>query len=216
MKVTVMKNYLKFMVVGALCCFIALFVGCTSSRLVNIWSDSEYKAPVMNKMLVISLSKNPSIRRIWEDSFVVELAKHNVDGNPSYRMFPDDVPDTNQVNEIIKSNGYDGFLVIRRLPPETNAQYQPGYMTREQNMRYDRRRDRFITYYRNVQYGGYIDSQKVDIRAIDVWTAKDEGQMIWSATSKTPEPNTVQEIRPEIITLVLTELTQQGIIGKLR
>jgi len=210
------KNYLKIIIGGAFLYLFVLFVGCTSSRLVNIWNDSEYKAPVMNKMLIISISRNPAVRRIWEDAFSAELASHNVEGTPSYRLFPDAAPDTNQVVQIVQSNGYDGFLVIRRLPPETSTQYLPGYMTKETDMRYDRRRDRFITYYRNIQHPGVVDSQKVDIRTIDVWTAKNEGQLIWTATSKTPEPNTVQDVRPEIIKLVLTELTSQGIIAKLK
>jgi hypothetical protein len=49
-----------------------------------------------------------------------------------------------------------------------------------------------------------------------VWATKSEGQMIWSATSETPEPNTVQEARPDIIKLVMSELTRQGIIAAKR
>jgi hypothetical protein len=37
--------------------------------------------------------------------------------------------------------------------------------------------------------------------------------MIWSATSKTPEPNAVQDVRPEIVKLVIAELARQGIIA---
>lgn len=89
-------------------------------------------------------------------------------------------------------------------------------MTKEQDTRYDSHRDRFVTYYRDIEHGGYVDSQKVNIRAIDVWATRNEGQMIWSATSKTPEPNSAQEVRPEIVRLVMTELTRQGIIGSER
>jgi hypothetical protein len=118
--------------------------------------------------------------------------------------------------QIVQSNNFDGVLVTRRLPPETNTQYVEGYVTNEQNMRYDRRRERFVTYYREIDHAGYIDSQKVDIRAIDVWATRNEGQMIWSATSKTPEPNSVQEVRPEIVKLVMSELMQQRIIASER
>jgi hypothetical protein len=89
-------------------------------------------------------------------------------------------------------------------------------MTTEQGTRYDRRRERFVTYYRNIEHAAYVDTQKVDIRAIDVWVNRNEGQMIWSATSKTPEPNSVQEVRPEIIKLVMSELTKQKIIASER
>jgi hypothetical protein len=209
-----MKKNRSFVIGGVLCCFFALVAGCTSSKLVDIWSDSSFQPPSLNKMLVISVSKNSVQRRIWEDAFSVELVKHhNIAATASYHIFPDAVPDTNNMIQIIQSNGFDGILICRRLPPETNTQYIEGYVTTEQSMRYDRRRERFVTYYRNIEHAAYIDSQKVDIRTIDVWATRNEGQMIWSATSLTPEPNSVQEVRPEIVKLVMSELTQQGIIA---
>jgi hypothetical protein len=211
-----MKQYTQFVIGGLLCCSLALMAGCASSELVEIWSDSSFHSPSLNKIFVISVSRNSVQRRIWEDAFTIELAKHDVTANPSYREFPDSVPDTNQVDLIVRSNKYDGVLLIRRLPTETTTQYLQGYMTKEQDMRYDRRRDKFVTYYRDIEHGGYVDSQMVDIRAIDVWATRNEGQLIWSATSKTPEPNSAQTVRPEIVKLVMSELTQQGIIGSER
>jgi hypothetical protein len=200
---------------GVICCLF-LIAGCVSSELVDIWSDSSFQPPSLNKMLVISVSKNPVQRRMWEDAFSAELVKHNVTVTPSYRLFPDAVPDTNQFMQIVGSNSFDGVLVTRRLPSELKTEYVQGYITNEQNTRYDRRRDRFNTYYREIDHAGYIDSQKIDIRTIDVWATRNEGQMIWSATSKTPEPNSVQAVRPEIVNLVISELTKQRIIASKR
>lgn len=211
-----MKKCWLFVIGGLLCCSFTLMVGCSSSKLVDIWSDSSFEPPSLNKMLVISVGKNPAQRRIWEDAFSVELARHDVAATPSYRLFPDAVPDSNQVIQIVRSNGFDGILINRWLPSETKTQYLQGYVTKEADTRYDRRTDRFVTYYRDIEHAGYVDSQKVDIRAIDVWTTKNEGQMIWSATSKTPEPNSVQAVRPEIVKLVVSELTRQGIIASER
>jgi hypothetical protein len=211
-----MKKYMSFVFSGVIFCLFTLMTGCASSKLVDIWSDSSFQPPSLNKMLIISVGKNSAQRRIWEDAFSVELAKHDVAATPSYRLFPDAVPDTDQVIQIVQSNGFDGILVTRWLPSETNTQYSQSYVTTEQVMRYDRRRDRFVTYLRNIQHPGYVDSQQVDIRAIDVWTTKNEGQMIWSATRKTPEPNSVQAVRPEIVKLVMSELTKQGIIASER
>ena len=155
-------------------------------------------------------------RRIWEDAFSVELAKHDVAATPSYRLFQDAVPDTSQVIQIVRSDGFDGVLVTSRLPSETKTQYLQGYVTTEQDMRYDRRTERFVTYYRDIEHAGYVDSQKVDIRTIDVWSTKNEGKLIWSATSKAPEPNSVQTVRSDIVKLVMSELTKQGVIASER
>jgi len=208
-----MERYRTLVIAGILCGALGFMDGCTSSELVDVWSDSSFQSPPMNKILVISVGKSSVKRRIWEDAFSVELAKHAVEATPSYRLFPDAVPDTAQVIQIMKSDGFDGILVNRWLPSETKTQYLQGYVTKEQDMRYDRRSEKFVTYYRDVEHAGYIDSQKVDMRAIDVWATGNDGQMIWSATSKTPEPNSVEAARLEIIKLVMAELTKQGIIA---
>ena len=211
-----MKKYASLFIGGMVCFLLAMMAGCASFELVDIWSDSSFQAPPLNKMLVISPSTNPVLRRIWEDAFSIELAKHAVAVTPSYRVFPDAPPDTNQVIQIVQSNGFDGILVTRWLPPEENPQYEEGYVTTEQTTRYDRRRERFVTYYRDIDHAAHVDSQKVDVRAIDVWTTQNEGQMIWSGTSKTPEPYAAQEVRSEIVKLVMSELTKQGIIASER
>jgi hypothetical protein len=212
----IMKKYRSFVIGGVLCCLFALMAGCASSNLTDIWSDSSFQSPPLNKMLVISVSKNSTHRRIWEDAFSTELAKHNVAATPSYHLFPDVLPDTNQVIQIVRSNGFDGVLVTRRLPSEMKTQYVEGYMTRDREFRYNRRYNSFMTYYRDIGQLGNVDSQKVDIRTIDVWATKNEGQMIWSATSETPEPNSIQEVRPEIVKLVMSELTQHRMIASER
>jgi hypothetical protein len=128
-------------------------------------------------------------------------------------VFPDSPPDTSQVLQSVRSTNFDGILVTSQLPPETRSQYMQGYVTKEQDMRYEPRRDRFVTYYREIEHTGYVDSEKVYIRSIDVWTTRNDGQMIWSGTSRSSEPNSVQDVRPEIVRLVTTALTKQGIIA---
>jgi hypothetical protein len=211
-----MKKYRLFIIGGVLCCFFALMAGCASSELVDIWSDSSFQPPSLHKILVISAGKNPVQRRLWEDAFSVELAKHAVAATQSYRLFPDAVPDTDQVFQTVRSNSFDGVLVTSRLPSEMKTQYLEEYVTQESELRYDRRRERFVTYYRDIDHAAHVDSQKVDIRSFDVWTTKNEGQMIWSATSKTEELYSAQEVRPGIVRLVLSELTDRGMIASER
>ena len=209
-----MKNNKLSVLRSLFCCFIALMAGCSSSKLVDIRSNISYQSTPLNKMLVISVSRNVIYRHIWEDAFSAELAKHNVASTPSYRLFPDAVPDTGQVIQIVRSNGFDGILVYRRLPTEMKSHYRQGFGMSDDNLVYDRYTERFtVSYYRDVDYAAYTDSQKVDIRAVDVWAAKNEGQLIWSATSRTPEPNSMQDVRPEIIKLVVSDLTNRNIVA---
>jgi hypothetical protein len=209
-----MKKYMSFIIGGVICCLFALMAGCASSKLVDIWSDSSFQPPSLNKMLVISVSKDQVYRHVWEDAFSVELAKHDVAATPSYSLIPNAVPDTNQVIQIIQSNGFDGILVYRRLLPETKTKYRQGFGMSENNTVYDRYDKRFIaSYFTDEDYAAHTDTQKIDIRDIDVWTTRNDGQLIWRAKCKTPEPNSIQEVRQEIVRLVMSELTKRRIIA---
>jgi hypothetical protein len=212
-----MNLFLKAVTMVALGCIISQMCGCvSSSNLAGVWHDPSFQAPTLGKMLVIAVRKDATKRRIWEDAFANELTKHGVAATSSYSLFPDALPDTDQVFASVKTNGYDGVLVVLRLPTETNKQYIHGYVTTEQNVRYSYYWNRYRTYYREIEHPGYIDSQKIDIRAIDVTTTGVDGRLIWSATSRTPDPETVPDPQSEIANIVMAELAGRGIIGNVK
>jgi hypothetical protein len=71
---------------------------------------------------------------------------------------------------------------------------------------------RYRTYYREIEYPGYTDSQTVDLRTIDVTATGNGGRLIWSATSRTPDPGSVTDVQRGIVSLVMSSLTKQNII----
>jgi hypothetical protein len=66
-------------------------IGCAAStRIVNEWTNPDYSSPRFGRMLVIAISKNPGIRRTFEDEFVAKLKAAGVDAAPSYRYIPEE------------------------------------------------------------------------------------------------------------------------------
>jgi hypothetical protein len=208
---------------------LAVLTGCaSSSRLVDIWSDPGFSEAPLERVLVIAVRKDATKRRIWEDAFTGELVKHGVAATSSYHLFPDLPPDTNQVVATVLANGFDGILAILMLPTETTTQRVAGYTTTERDERhipdnhpYRRRNQtynhpywiRYRTYYyREIEHPEYVDSQTVDVRAIDVSTAGNSNRLIWSATSRTPDPASVTDVQRGISGLVLADLVRKNII----
>jgi len=208
-----MNSLWKTLTSAALCCLIGQLFGCASSKLVDVWRDPSFQAAPLSKMLVITVRKNPLIRRIWEDAFTGELAKHGVTAISSYSLFPDIPPDTDQVIAAVKANGFDGILVILKLRTETNREYIQGYTSTVQDVRYSYYWQRYWTTYHDIQHPGYVDSQTVDVRTIDVTSTGNNGRLIWSATSKTPDPGSVTDVQQGIAELVVSELAQRSIVG---
>jgi hypothetical protein len=208
-----MKLYTRIILSVALFCLIILIESCSSSVLVDVWNDPSYHEPTLKKILIISIRRNPIQRRIWEDAFVAELSKHGVIATSSYKLFPDALPDTNQVIETVQANGFDGILVTRILQKEMETHYVESYISTEAKVRYNPFRNTYSTFYMDVQHPGYLDSSMVDRRAIEVWVIRDIERLIWGATSNTPERNSMEEVQNDIADLVIPELVRDAIIS---
>ena len=207
-----MKLYNKFIIAAVFCCLIILIESCSSSVLVDKWNDPSFHESPLKKILIIAIRKNSVQRRIWEDAFVGELSKQGVQAISSYKLFPDALPDTNQVVETVQGNGFDGILMTRILQKETETYYVESYVTSEGIVRYNPFKNIYSTYYRDVQHPGYVDSSVVVRRAIEVWVIRDKERIIWGATSNTPELNSVEAVQNDIADLVIHELLQYAII----
>lgn len=211
-----MKAYRFICFAALLCCAITLMPGCSTSVLVNQWSDASYRGPALKNVLIVAVRKNPVRRRVWEDAFIGDLARHGVNATQSYRLFPDAPPDSGQLDKAVAEHAFDGIIITRRLPRAVNAQYVQGYVTSEPETKYSRRRGQFYTYYRDVEHPGYVDTQVVANRSIDVWTCGSDSWMIWSAVSQTPEPASAEAVHRDIVSLVTADLARKGIIAQVK
>jgi putative lipoprotein len=89
----------------------AWFSGCASSSgLSNMWRDPSFESEPMQDVLVVAIKKHATNRRLWEDGLVVELGKYGVNSTPSYRLFPNALPDTAQVVDASRRDRSDSVL----------------------------------------------------------------------------------------------------------
>lgn len=207
-----MKLNKIFATTAVLFCLMMLLESCSSSVLVDKWSDPLFDKTPLKKILVIAIRKDPIQRRIWEDAFVGEFSKNGVNATSSYNLFPDALPDTNQIIQTVQEKEFDGILVTRLLLAETKTNYVEGSVTTEQQYRYNNYRRRYDLYSHKVEHPGYVESQIIDRRAIDVWMIRNDERLIWSATSNTPERTSVAEVQDDIADLVIPELVRSSII----
>jgi len=202
----------KFIIVAALGCLVISIESCSSFALVDVWNDPSYHKLSLNKVLIFAINKDSVQRRIWEDAFVDEFSKHGVNATSSYLLFPDALSDANKVVETVQEKGFDGILVTRLLQEKTETPNLESYVTTEQLSRFNLFQKRYDVYYYNLQHPGYGESQSTNRRAIDVWVINNEQRMIWSATSNSPERNSVEAVQNDITDLVIPELARNAII----
>ncbi|MFA6598189.1 MAG: hypothetical protein WCS69_10730 [Ignavibacteriaceae bacterium] len=211
-----MKLRKKYIVSSVLCSLMILMEGCSSFALVDVWNDPSYHKSPLQKIMVIAIIKDSIQRRIWEDAFVSELSKHGVNATSSYPLFPDAFLDANQVVETVRKEGFDGILVTHLLHEKTETHFEESIIKTEQVLRYNIYQKKYDVYYHNLQHPGYVESQSIDHRAIDVWVIGNEERMIWSGTSNFPERNSLEAVQNDIANLVTPELTRNAIIKRER
>jgi hypothetical protein len=196
---------------------IALGGGCASNAaLVNMWRDPTYDEPAMHSLLVVSLRRNQTNRRLLEDAFGQELAKRGVDATPSYEHFPNAPPDTSQIADVVNQHGYDGALIVYRLRTETSENFVPGYATSEPVWRVSPWTGRYRTYWVEVMHPGYTETDVTVRHEVELWDMREGGRLIWTGVGEVVNPASSSDVTHDVAHNVVPELEKQGFIPKKR
>lgn len=142
--------------------------GCATSSLVDVWKDPRYTAGTMTNMLVVSMNPDAAKRRIWEDAFAEGLRERGVKATTSYQLFPNALPDTNEIISAVNEYDFDGCLATARLATEYVTQEVPGYVTDNLVTGYNPWSNRYYNYYQQVYTPGYTETQTVRRYRIEV------------------------------------------------
>jgi hypothetical protein len=205
-------NVSQGIILAAITLLASIDFACTFSSLTNVWKDPEFKNPPMTNMLIVAAKKSPVNRRIWEDEIVAELSAHGVTATPSYRLFADSIPDSDQLEAVVREKKFDGVLSIRKLQTEISTNYIPPSVKSEAVTRYNERKNTYHTFYRDVQQPGYTDTSIVVRHDVSVFTTQEGSRLVWAGTGEMIDPSSREAVRDEVVGLVIPELARQGII----
>ncbi len=211
MRIVIARPPLRAMVFASI--LAASLTACSSSKLVNMWKDPEHPQQPAMSTLVISVNRDATRRRMWEDAFVADLAEAGVKAVASYRDFPTALPDTQQVVNQVKRNGYESVLIVLGLGSETQQNYVPGYVTTMPVTYYSNWTGYYGAYYQNVYTPGYTTTDSIVRQRIDVWSVDEGGVLVWTGTTETMNPSSGDQIRREVTGLVVPELKKRGVIA---
>jgi hypothetical protein len=168
-------------------CAAALLVlaGCASTSLVNQWKAPDYRGAAPKRVLVVGITAQSSIRRTFEDQFVLQLKVAGVDAVQSYTVLPED----GQVEEArlktaVEDARADGVITTRLVKAEQKTQVTPGYYGPVPTVG-------FYGWYSSAWMGVYDPPQ---VYQYDVYTSEtslyhvSDGKVVWSGTAQTTAP----------------------------
>ena len=207
-------------------CFTAVFVvaaamaaGCASTTLQSTWMDPGYTGGPFKKFFVVGLSARAvTTRRVFEDIVVAKLQGAGAQAVPAWQFFVDE----GQGNEAamdaaVARSGADALLMTRLLGVDTRTNVStmmvpgpfvgpgfgpafgpgPGW------------------------YGGYSGWYAVpQVTQYQIATAETTlfdvktHRIVWTATSQTFNPTSVQQEAPGLADAVIQALQARGLIAK--
>ena len=185
--------------------------GCAAStKVVNQWVSPDYVSPRFKKIMVIGVSKQPSIRRTFEDEFVGQLKAAGVDAVPSYIYIPEDGQvDEGRLQAAVKQAGADAVIVTRLVRVEKKTQVTPGYYQPPPAGFgfYGGYSAAWLGYYeppRVYQYDVYISETSLYDTA--------RNQLVWAGTVETTGPGDVNKEIERYVATVIDALKGKNIL----
>ena len=188
---------------------VAVLGACASTSLVNQWKSPEFAGPPVRKVLVLGVTEQAGVRRVFEDEFAVQLRAAGVDAVPSYTIIPEDgKADRDVLEKAVQDLGADGVLVTRLVKSEQKTQITPGYYGPAPTMG-------FYGWY-SAAWIGYYEPPMV--YQYDVVTAETslysppQSRLVWSGTTETFSPQDVKKETQGFAKVIIGALRKQGIL----
>lgn len=184
--------------------------GCsTATPIVSEWRNPAYAAGPFKRIMVGGPGGETSVRRSFEDEFVVQLRAAGVDALASYRYIPEDQGiDEDKLKEAAQKARADAVLYPRSVQTEQKTKVGPTFPFS------------FGIFGSNVgaSWSGLSGAPSVsrykeytsEATLYDV--AKNE--LVWSGTIKTTDPENVQTAIKSYIEAVMKALEAQNLLPK--
>ena len=183
--------------------------GCSSTELVNQWSNPAYTSASFKRILVIGVTRQASIRRNFEDAFVAQLKAAGVDAVPGYAYMQEDGQVGEQrLKQAVTQAGADAVIITRLVKREQKTVVTPGYLQPAPGVG-------LYNWY-SVGWSGYYEPPSV--YRYDVYTSETSlydmarDQVVWSGTAQTTSPGDIDKEIKNYAEIMVAALKQKNLI----
>ena len=194
---------------------IVFLASCASTTLQSTWMDPNFTGGPFKKVFVIGLASNETSRRVFEDIMVARLQATGVQAVPAYQFIPEDAPVPEPVLEdAVRKSGADAMLMTRLLGVNTQTNVStvmvpgpvmgPGFGPGWGGPGW---------------WGAYNSWWAVpQVTTYQIATAEttlfdtSTRRIVWSATSETFNPQSVQQEAPGLANKVIAELQSRKLL----
>jgi len=190
----------------------SIAAGCATTEVKAFWRDAAYNTQP-KKILVISLFKDQTVRRLAEDEFRNHLKYKGITTAVGYEIFPgNELPTKETLIEQVKAGGYDAVLLTRLIDIRTEQRTMPsspnyaGPMHTGMPMGGYYGRGYTATYSPSYQVEDKFAT--VESNLYDAATEK----LVWTAASDTWLADANQKLVKDFVSIMMESLRKQKLV----
>lgn len=192
----------------------AMLSACASTKVTAVWRDDTY-AGMPREALVILVTGQPVLRRVFEDEFVQQLKARRVEAVPGYSLLPlDRKLDKEEIAAATEKMKADTLFVTRLVDKKSYETYYPGsvYATHAGPGGYGWR-DNYARGYTSYQATpGYVVQQTVLYIETQLYDVKTEN-LIWSVMTETQAESSVESEVKTFVKVIMKNLTEKRLVA---
>ena len=194
----------KNVVVTLMCLVVA---SCANTRLKETWMLEDHKK-TYHQPMIIGISDSQQTRRIYENHFVSELKKKNIDAVASYTLINSkQIINRDTVVAAIQGTEIDAVLVSYLVSADEEVRHQNSPL--------------------NTSYSGSVENNQISATIVstrgrsrtgevfvlknDVYDAASK-ELVWSAYTKTVAPESIDEVVTDVTELLIDKLFDDEIL----
>lgn len=180
---------------------------CSTTRIVTRWREPSFTGPALKKLMVMGITRQATVRRVFENTFVSALGDAGVAAVASHVRLPQDgPPEREDVVKAVRDAGVDGVMVSRLI-------------AREREVRSDMQME--LVPMRSLYPGlGRVWVRVYEPREIEivhllaettVYRASD-GQLLWSGITDSAEPTNWETATRGFARSAIDALREAGVL----
>ncbi len=195
-------------------CLSLLLSSCGTSRLTAAWHDRQFAGKhLLQDVFIVAQTGDDTLRRLFEDAFVVALAREGVTGLASYtRSRPDMQSNEQGITAAAREAGARTVLLTTYLGTDTREEYRPPQSSIIFPGPYYRRFHRYYPFaYREVYSPGY----RVEVTTISFESKVYEtqsGSLVWSTRSESISPSMTEKSVVGLVKLFIADLKKSALL----
>ena len=189
-----------------------LLAACETTTTTATWRDPALGDVRFRSLLVMGVAEDQFARRKYEDELAAALRARGVRAAASYTVLPGaERPSEEQVDEAVRSRGFEAVIVTRVTATGEEQVYFPGYYEYDRRPIYDHYY-RFYAYsWDRVYRPGYTDTYKTVSLETLLYQAP-QGKVAWGMRSKSIDPEDLDGLVRALVNETVQNLAASGLI----